>query len=78
MCVTQACYSFYNFANTVKFEELIRNALILAKKENFDVYNCLDIMENASIFEVQRETNVAAVLYDWRWVSQLLPLQLEP
>ena len=28
----QACYSFYNFATTVPFDELIKNALILAKK----------------------------------------------
>jgi glycylpeptide N-tetradecanoyltransferase len=40
----KACYSYYNFANTVKLEELIFNSLILAKKEDFDVYNCLDIM----------------------------------
>lgn len=24
----------------------------MAKKEEFDVYNCLDIMENATVFEV--------------------------
>jgi glycylpeptide N-tetradecanoyltransferase len=48
----QACYSYYNFANTVPLEELIRNALILAKKEDFDVYNCLDLMDNESVFKV--------------------------
>lgn len=46
-----ACYSFFNIANTVTFKELIKNALILAKANNFDVYNCLNIMENATVFQ---------------------------
>lgn len=50
--LTQACYSYYNFANTVPLQELIRNALIIAKKEDFDVYNCLDLMDNESVFKV--------------------------
>lgn len=37
----------------MSLEELIRNALILAKKEDFDVYNCLDLMDNESIFKVE-------------------------
>lgn len=45
-----ACYSFFNFATTVSYEELIKNALILAKKEGYDVYNCLNLMDNASVF----------------------------
>lgn len=46
-----ACYSFFNIANSVTFKELIKNALILAKQENFDVYNCLNIMENETVFK---------------------------
>lgn len=38
-------------ATTTKFEELINNALILAKNLGCDVYNCLNLMENASVFE---------------------------
>ena len=45
-----ACYSFFNIANSVSFKELIKNALILAKNNGFDVYNCLNIMENQTIF----------------------------
>ncbi|MCQ2820467.1 MAG: GNAT family N-acetyltransferase [archaeon] len=46
-----ACYAFFNVARSVPFKELMRNALILAKQNNFDVYNCLNIMENATIFK---------------------------
>jgi glycylpeptide N-tetradecanoyltransferase len=45
-----AAYSFFNVANSVKFKELLKNALILAKNENFDVFNALNIMENGSVF----------------------------
>ena len=46
-----ACYAFFNIATSVSFKELMKNALILAKNENFDVYNCLNIMENQTIFK---------------------------
>ena len=35
----------------MSFKELMKNALILAKNNNFDVYNCLDIMENKTVFK---------------------------
>lgn len=46
-----AAYSFFNVATTVSYKELIKNALILAKKNKFDVYNALNIMENGEVFE---------------------------
>lgn len=45
-----AAYSFFNINTSVSYKELVKNALILAKANNFDVYNCLDIMENGNIF----------------------------
>lgn len=45
-----ACYSYYNFATSIPYQELIQNALITAKLLNYDVYNCLDIMNNKSVF----------------------------
>jgi glycylpeptide N-tetradecanoyltransferase len=45
-----AAYSFFNVATTITYKELIRNALILAKTEGFDVYNALNVMENSTIF----------------------------
>ena len=65
----QACYSFYNFATTVPYKELIRNALTLAKKEGFDVYNCLNLMENATVFEdlhfQMGDGNLNYYIYNW-------------
>ena len=46
-----ACYSFFNINKSMSFKELMKNALILAKNNNFDVYNCLDIMENKTVFK---------------------------
>jgi glycylpeptide N-tetradecanoyltransferase len=45
-----AAYSFFNVAITVTYKELIKNALILAKSEGFDVYNALNLMQNNSVF----------------------------
>ncbi len=45
-----AAYSFFNIANSVTIKELIRNALILANQEKFDVFNALNILENEKVF----------------------------
>lgn len=42
----KAAYSYYHVATTVSLKALLLDALILAKKEGFDVFNALDIMEN--------------------------------
>lgn len=64
-----ACYSFYNFATSIEYEELIRNALIVAKRQEFDVYNCLDIMNNQSVFEnlyfMVGDGHLNYYLYNW-------------
>ncbi len=41
-----AAYSFYNVANMVDLMELIRDCLILAKNEGYDIFNTLNLMEN--------------------------------
>ncbi len=50
--ILQAAYAFYNVATTVTFTELMENALILANKEEFDVFNALNIMDNDTVFKV--------------------------
>lgn len=48
----KAAYSFYNFAtDPVTLVELMRDALIMAKKMNYDVFNALDLMENKQFLE---------------------------
>lgn len=45
-----ASYSFFNVPGSVSLKELMKNALILAKNQDFDVYNALNVMENESVF----------------------------
>ena len=42
----KAAYSFYNVSTITPWADLMGDALILAKKANFDVFNALDLMEN--------------------------------
>ena len=46
-----AAYSFFNINTSCSFKDLMQCALVLAKNEGFDVYNCLDIMENETVFK---------------------------
>ena len=46
-----AAYSYYNIAKTVSLEQLMKDALILAKGKGADVFNALDLMENREIFD---------------------------
>lgn len=46
-----AAYSYYNVARTVSFQDLIKDALILAKEKGSDVFNALALMENQDTFE---------------------------
>jgi len=45
-----AVYSFFNVPGQYTIKDLIRNALILAKQLNFDVYNALNVMDNEEVF----------------------------
>jgi len=42
----RAVYSFYNVATTISLSDLMEDAIIVAKQNDFDVFNALDIMEN--------------------------------
>lgn len=46
-----AAYSYYNIAHTVSFQDLMKDALILAKQKGSDVYNALELMQNQAVFE---------------------------
>jgi len=66
----KAAYSYYNVASTVDMKDLITDALILARKLNFDVYNCLDVMDNESVLKDLKfgkgDGNLQYYLYNWR------------
>ena len=48
----RAAYSYYHVSTVTPLNTLINNALILAKKNNFDVFNALNLMENESFLQV--------------------------
>eukprot|EP00949_MAST-11_sp_MAST-11-sp1_P002788 g2788.t1 len=64
-----AVYSFYNVAQTVSLTELMRDALILAKNNGADVFNCLDLMDNGQIFSELKfgigDGNLQYYVYNW-------------
>lgn len=77
--VLNVAYSYYNVANTVTMEELIRNALIIAKQRDFDVFNALDILDNDGILKELKfgvgDGNLHYYFYNWR-VPEFKPSQI--
>ena len=72
-------YCYYNVANTVSMEELLRNALIIAKNKEFDVFNALDILDNDGLLKELKfgvgDGNLHYYFYNWR-VPEFKPSQL--
>lgn len=67
----KAAYSFYNFATKpITLVELIRDALIMAKKLDYDVFNALDLMENKQFLEELKfgigDGDLQYYLYNWK------------
>lgn len=42
----KAVYAYYNVATTMSLQELMKDALILARNLGVDVFNALDLMDN--------------------------------
>lgn len=65
----RAAYSFYNVATSVDLEDLMRNALILAKQEDMDVFNALEQMKNKDFFDALKfgkgDGMLQYYLYNW-------------
>lgn len=65
----RAAYSFYNVATTLDLEELMRDALILAKNEGMDVFNALEQMNNQEFFDSLKfgmgDGNLQYYIYNW-------------
>jgi glycylpeptide N-tetradecanoyltransferase len=63
-----------------KLHELIKAALLKAKEEGFDVFNALDIFENATFLEElkfgQGDGNLNYYLYNWNINNRLFPAQI--
>jgi len=65
----KAAYSFYNVSTKTPLKQLLLDALILAKKLDFDVYNCLDIFDNEEFLKDLKfgigDGNLQYYLYNW-------------
>lgn len=64
-----AAFSYYMVPKKHSIEEIMKNALILARNDKFDVFNALDIMDNKKVFEELRfgmgNGNLYYYLYNW-------------
>lgn len=72
---------YYTAATVTPMKELMTDALIMARKHNFDVFNALDILENSTAllrdlkFGVG-DGNLHYYLYNWHLHSKLEPHQV--
>jgi len=66
----RAAYSYYNVAQSVAWEKLMYDALILAKQLDFDVFNALDVMQNSKFLEELKfkigDGHLQYYLYNWK------------
>eukprot|EP00243_Klebsormidium_subtile_P004122 TRINITY_DN17904_c0_g1_i1.p1 TRINITY_DN17904_c0_g1~~TRINITY_DN17904_c0_g1_i1.p1 ORF type:complete len:192 (-),score=80.11 TRINITY_DN17904_c0_g1_i1:146-682(-) len=76
----KAAYSFYNVATSVPLEQLMTDGLILAKQDDFDVFNALDIQHNEAFLKDLKfgpgDGFLHYYLYNWRLNKELQPRQV--
>lgn len=68
--ILKAAYSYWNVATTVPLQDLMYDALILAKQQDFDVFSALDVMENESFLKDLKfgigDGYLQYYLYNWK------------
>ena len=73
-------YAFYNVARTVPLRQLMNDGLILAKRKGYDVFNALDIMQNASVLKELKfgpgDGYLHYYLYNYRVHGPLAPADI--
>lgn len=66
----RAVYAYYNVATTMSMHDLMRDALILARNQQVDVFNALDLMENKLFLEDLKfgagDGTLQYYLYNWK------------
>jgi len=66
----KAAYSFYNVPGKYSWQELMSDALTLAKKQNFDVFNALNVMDNDNFLEKLKfgigDGHLQYYVYNWK------------
>ncbi|KAK8956052.1 Glycylpeptide N-tetradecanoyltransferase 1 [Platanthera guangdongensis] len=76
----KAAYSFYNISTKTPLQQLMNDALIVAKQKDYDVFNALDAMENESFLKELKfgpgDGMLHYYLYNYRLRYALLPSEL--
>jgi glycylpeptide N-tetradecanoyltransferase len=76
----KAAYSFYNVARGHSWEELMADALIMANRLGFDVFNALDVMENEKFLKQLNfgigDGHLQYYLYNYRCKEEMVPSQV--
>ncbi|KAH8045831.1 hypothetical protein JL722_13986 [Aureococcus anophagefferens] len=66
----KAAYSFYNVATSMPLQDLMRDALVCAKRVDMDVFNALNIMENDAFLKELKfgigDGHLQYYLYNWK------------
>jgi len=65
-----AAYSYYHVATKSDLKTVMNDALIMAVKEGFDVFNALDLLDNETVLKDLKfgvgDGNLHYYLYNWR------------
>jgi glycylpeptide N-tetradecanoyltransferase len=68
--ILRAVYAYYNVGTTMSMHDLMRDALILARNLQVDVFNALDLMENRDFFQELKfgpgDGHLQYYLYNWK------------
>lgn len=73
----RAAYSYYNVPGKHSLKDLMSDALVLANNAGFDVFNCLDLMDNADFLKELKfgvgDGHLRYYLYNWKVPKNLTP-----
>ncbi|PIN20658.1 N-myristoyl transferase [Handroanthus impetiginosus] len=76
----KAAYSYYNVSTKTPLVQLMNDALIIAKKKDFDVFNALDVMHNETFLKELKfgpgDGKLHYYLYNYRLKHVLRPSEL--
>ncbi|KAM0938263.1 putative glycylpeptide N-tetradecanoyltransferase [Dioscorea sansibarensis] len=76
----KAAYSYYNVSTKTPLQQLMNDALITAKKNDYDVFNALDVMHNESFLKELKfgpgDGHLHYYLYNYRIRKALHPSEL--
>lgn len=76
----KAAYSYYNVSTRTPLLQLMNDALIMAKKNGYDVFNALNLMENGTILRELKfgpgDGQLHYYLYNYQLSRGILPSEL--